>query len=151
MRNTHINKPILVLAWVEVQDRANTNRIQSGERQLCNPHHLFVSCNGKSSSDQQWSRQLDPRLKAYEKKHSTQSTALSLRLGCHSGSWNHICYLYVPLRHPARYFRKATATVTGTIFAYWNAAVPLSIPSRLSACWGGSWIAKPPAPLFEMR
>lgn len=62
-------------------------------------------------------QQLDTKLRASEEKLYS-ITSLSLRLRCHRGSWNHICYLYVPQRRPACYFRKATATVIGTASAY---------------------------------
>lgn len=90
------------------------------QRQLGNPHQLLISCKGKK---QLWSTmvlQPEPPLKVFETKRPTPSTFLSPRVGCHSGSWNHICYLYVPLGHPALYFWNAT--VVSLMIGFWNGA-----------------------------
>lgn len=106
---------------MKVHDGVNTNSIaspsSSSEGQLYNPH-LFISCNGKSSTDQQWSSNLIRSSERTRRNSPLNQLADHYQFGCRSGSWNHICYLYVPLRHPADYFRKATATATGTISAY---------------------------------
>lgn len=79
---------------------------------------------------------------------------LSLRLGCHSGSWNHICYLYGPLRQhpPAEKPQQLPLAWPLVTEMEWKRCHHCqSFPSRRSTYWGCSGKAKSLILLLKTR